>query len=163
MWPDLTNSCKYLVCILRLISTFKHFETTLAILIESIGQNFKVVMAKYWKMILPSGHTVTFPTLSLSLSLSFSLSLLPLCFLRLAISGLFFVSKVNNKTCSVLFFAKWLDSNTRPLEWEATTLPTVPQPLHLSSSSWFIFLSFYFWPTTFTNISPSFLFSVFMF
>ena len=58
---------------LGVVSIRQHFEPPLAIsmICLSIGQIFMVVKAKYWKMTLPSRHTVavivtTLPTLSTS-------------------------------------------------------------------------------------------------
>ena len=36
-------------------------------------------------------------------------------------------------------FCRWLDSNHRPLELEATSLPTEPQPLSLVSFAFYLY------------------------
>ena len=60
VWPDLAKfhhfSKETFCCILGLIRILQHLVPTLAILMITIGQIFMVVKAKYWKMILPSGH-----------------------------------------------------------------------------------------------------------
>ena len=56
LWQNFTSIC--LCLFLGLVSIWQHFEPTLAISMIIIGQIFMVVKAKYWKMILPSGHTV---------------------------------------------------------------------------------------------------------
>ena len=60
VWPDfatLAKFYKHLAILLGAVSIWLHFELTLAVFIRSIGQIFIVVKPKYWKMILPSGHT----------------------------------------------------------------------------------------------------------
>ena len=47
----------YCFAFLGLVSIWQHLEPGLAIFTISIGQFFMVVKAKFWKMILPSGHT----------------------------------------------------------------------------------------------------------
>ena len=54
LWINFISICLYFQGCLVF---WQHFEHTLAIFMTSIGQIFIIVKAKYWKMILQSGHT----------------------------------------------------------------------------------------------------------
>ena len=56
-FATLAKKSDYLAIFLGLVGIWQHFEPTLANQLISIGQVFMFVKAKYWKMILPSGHT----------------------------------------------------------------------------------------------------------
>ena len=55
--PTLEIVYNYFAMFLQFVSIWQHLEPTLAIFTISIGQIFMVVKAKYWKIMLTSGHT----------------------------------------------------------------------------------------------------------